>query len=274
MTHPALPRHQVLQPCLPEYAAVKLIGLGGVGSIVARYSALFFASLGNEVRLVFIDGDAFEPCNASRMLFGAHGNKADITRNELRPRFAETGLTLIAIEEYITPDNVARLIQEGDLVLLTVDNHATRKLVNDHCTRLHDICLISGGNDGVDPDGQGASRRGTYGNVQIYIRQDGQDVSSPLTRHHPEIQTPADHLPTDLSCTDLVTSVPQILFTNLAVASAMLNSLWLLLCDALHYGELGFDIAEGLSRPVTQLDDLGSQPHQKVAVSCEKINPS
>jgi len=32
-----------------------------------------------------------------------------------------------------------------DLVLLAVDNHATRKLVSDHCARLDNVCLISGG---------------------------------------------------------------------------------------------------------------------------------
>ncbi len=253
MTAPALPRHQVLQPRLPENASVKLIGLGGVGQIVARYVALFLASLGGEVRLVFIDGDAFEPSNASRMFFGACGNKAVVTRQELLPRFAESTLALIAIEEYLTPGNISRLIQDGDLVLLTVDNHATRKLVNDHCSHLRDVCLISGGNDGVGRDRNGSSRRGTYGNVQVYLRRDGRDAAPPLTRHHPEIQSPADRLPTDQSCTDLVASVPQILFSNLAVAGALLNALWLHLCGALHYSELSFDIADGLMRPVTLL---------------------
>jgi hypothetical protein len=256
MTAPALPRNQVLQPRLPDNASVKLIGLGGVGSIVARYGALFLASLGSEVRLVLIDGDTFEPSNATRMFFGAWGNKAVVTRDELLPRFTQSNLALLAIEEFITPDNVGRLIQEGDLVLLTVDNHATRKLVNDHCARLRDMCLISGGNDGVGKDSTGAVRRGTYGNVQIYLRREGQDVTPPLTRHHPEIQKPADHLPTDQSCTELIASVPQILFANLAVASAILNTLWLHLCGALHYGELAFDIAEGLMRPVTGLGAL------------------
>ena len=253
MTTPALSHNQILQPKLPENASVKLIGLGGVGHIVARYSALFLASLGSEVRLVLIDGDAFEPSNASRMFFGASGNKAVVTRDELQPRFSESGLALIAIEEFLTPDNITRLIQEGDLVLLTVDNHATRKLVNDRCAQLRDVCLISGGNDGVGKDGSSATRRGTYGNVQFYLRRDGQDATPPLTRHHPEIQSPADRLPTDQSCTDLVASVPQILFTNLAVASALLNTLWLHLCGALHYGELSFDIADGLMRPMTRL---------------------
>ena len=33
-------------------------------------------------------------------------------------------------------------------------------------------------------------------------------------------------------------------------ASAILNAFWLQRCHALHYGELVFDIAEGLMRPL------------------------
>jgi hypothetical protein len=249
-----LPRYAVLQPRLPEDATIKVVGLGGVGQIVARHAALFLASLGGGTRLVFIDGDSFEPSNASRMFFGACGNKAVVTRDELLPRFADSNLSIVAIEEYLMADNIGRLIQPEDFVLLTVDNHATRKLVNDHCEGLSDVCLITGGNDAVGQDSAGVVRRGTYGNVQIYIRRSGRDLTPSLTRFHPEIQNPADRLPTDQSCTDLVASVPQILFANLAVASALLNTLWLQLCAALHYGELSLDIADGLMRPTTKLN--------------------
>jgi hypothetical protein len=134
-----------------------------------------------------------------------------------------------------------------------VDNNATRKLVNDHCAGLDDICLISGGNDGIGPDSGGTTRRGTYGSVQILLRRHGTSVTPDLARHHPEIRDPADRHPADLSCTELAASVPQILFANVAVASAMLNTLWLHLCGALHYGELALDVADGLMRPVLPL---------------------
>lgn len=250
MSTSALQRDRRLEPRLPNGAAVKLIGLGGVGSIVARYGALFLAALRSEARLVLIDGDHFEPSNASRMFFGAAGNKAAVVRAELLPRFVQSTLELVAIEEYVTPENIGRLIREGDIVLLAVDNHATRKLVNDHCATLAEVCLISGGNDGVDEDASGHRRRGTYGNVQVYLRSDGAEATPPLTRLHPEIEHPADHLPADQSCTEQVVSVPQILFANLAVASGLLNTFWLYLCAALHYSELAFDIADGLMRPV------------------------
>jgi hypothetical protein len=249
-----LPRNQILLPKLPDGTSVKLIGLGGVGSIVARYVAVFLASFGQEIRFVLVDGDAFEYSNASRMLFTGCGNKATVLRSELLPRFAESNLSIIAVEDFVTSENVGRLIQPGDICLLCVDNHATRKLVNDHCATLADICLISGGNDGVGPDSSGKVRRGTFGNVQIYARRENADVTAPLTRHHPEIENPGDRLPTDQSCTELVASVPQILFSNLAVASAMLNALWLHLCGVLHYDELAFDIADGVMRPISTVE--------------------
>ena len=250
---PPFPRNRVLRPQMPGNCAVKLIGLGGVGSIVARYAAVFLASLGQEVRFVLVDGDTFEYSNSTRMLFAGYGNKAAVLRSELLPRFTESNLSLQAVEEFVTPDNVCRLLHSGDLCLLCVDNHATRKLVSEHCSTLADVCLISGGNDGVGEDSSGAVRRGTYGNVQIHVRRNGEEVAPSLTENHPEIANPSDKLPEDQNCTELVTSTPQILFANLAVASAMLSTLFIYLSGALHYSELSFDIADALMRPTTPL---------------------
>ena len=71
---------------LPDDAAVKIIGLGGVGGIVARYLSIYLASLHRPLRLFLIDGDVFEAANASRMLFSRHGNKAAVIRDELMSR--------------------------------------------------------------------------------------------------------------------------------------------------------------------------------------------
>jgi len=251
MTRPSLPRDRRLVPDLPDGTSVKLIGLGGVGGIVARYLAMFLASLDRDLRLVLIDGDAFEPSNATRMFFESHGNKAAVTRASLIDRFADSRLALVAIEEYVAPTNISRLIHDGDVVILCVDNHATRKLVSDFCAReRRDVCLISGGNDGLGKDSSGRERRGTFGNCQVYLRRRGEDRSPSLTRYHPEIEHPEDHAPDDESCTDLVASVPQILFANLTAAAAILNAFWLHACGAIPYSELAFDIADGLMSPV------------------------
>ncbi len=245
-----------LAPRLPPDAAVKVIGLGGVGSVVARYGAVFLASLGTPARLVLIDGDAFEPSNATRMLFAGPGKKAAVLRDELVARFGESLLSIAAVEEYVSAANAPRLLRDGDTVLLAVDNHATRRLVSDFCAeRLADVCLISAGNDGIGVDGGGRARRGTFGNCQIYLRRDGADVTPSLTEYHPEIRDPADRLPTetDADCVTLAVSTPQILFANLMAACSMMNALWLSLCGALHYHEICFDVADGLMRPLPAL---------------------
>jgi len=247
------PRNKVLRPRLPKNGQVVIVGLGGVGGIVARYASVFLAAFQQNKWLTLVDGDKFEPSNASRMIFGGYGNKALVVRKELQPRFRNSKLMILSKREFLTPHNIGHLIRSGDIVLLCVDNHATRKLVNDHCRKLRNICLISGGNDGVGKDSSGAVRRGTYGNAQTYERRNGKDITPHLAAYHPEIAEPKDKMPHELSCTELVASQPQILFSNLAVASAMLNTLLLHLSRATHYGELSFDIADGLCRPTIGL---------------------
>lgn len=253
-----IPRNQSIQPMVTDGQTIKIVGIGGIGCIAARYGAMFLAPLTQQcsARLVLIDGDTFEPSNGTRMFFSTFGNKAVVLRDELRPVFSDARLGVEAIEEYVTPENIVRLLHNGDIILAAVDNHATRKLLSDHCATLEDAVLISAGNDGIGADSTGKIRRGTYGNCQIYIRRNGRDVTPSLTRLHVEIQHPADRLPTDQNCIALATSVPQNLLANLLAASSLLNALWLVLSDSLHYSEIGFDIADGLMRP---LADAGAK---------------
>jgi predicted ThiF/HesA family dinucleotide-utilizing enzyme len=240
-----------LVPSLPENTSVKIIGLGGVGGRLAADLAVLLSSLNASTRLVLIDGDHFEAANAARMTIPEYGNKAAVLRAELARRCGDSRLSILAVEEFVGPDNISRLIQEGDIVLVAVDNHSTRKLVSDFCAAHRgDICLISGGNDGVGKDASGATHRGTYGNVQIYLRRDGVDTSPSLSTFHPEIAHPTDRLPGDVGCGQQVASQPQLLVTNAQTATAMLAAFWLHICGALPFDELGFDVAEGLMRPV------------------------
>ena len=133
-------------------------------------------------------------------------------------------------------------------MIVSVDNFATRKLVNDHAAGLRQVTVISAGNDGVGNEG-GVERAGTYGNCQIYARRDGADRCPQLTSFHPEIADPEDRLPADQNCTEAIASTPQLLATNLMAASAVLNTLWLHLCGRAFYAELSFDIADAVMRP-------------------------
>jgi molybdopterin/thiamine biosynthesis adenylyltransferase len=247
-----------MTPLTAANRTVKIIGLGGVGGMLVRPLCLFMASLSGTARIVLIDGDQFDPAqNAARMLFDGSGNKAALVREDLLRYFATSRLTMVAIEEYVTPENVGRLIHDGDIVVLCVDNHRTRQLVNAHCCRLGDVCLLSGGNDGVGVDSTGILRRGTFGNVQAYVRRDGRDLTPSLAEFHPEIANPGDKHPAEASCMELIASTPQILPTNMQTASSLLTTLYLYLCSTLHFGELVFDIGEATMNPLPLPCGLG-----------------
>lgn len=228
---------------------VVVVGLGGIGLILARYLTLFLSSLrGHEFRLLLCDGDSFEPANAYRMDVPDYDNKAAAVARELGERFSRPGLSVRWLPEYVTPKNARKVVAEGDCVFAALDNHASRRLLSRRCARLQDVVLISGGNDGVE-DGQ----RGTYANVQVYIRAGGRDLNPPLEQFHPEIARPADRSPAELDCLQLAGGggAPQLLFTNLAAAAAMCSALLRLLTpgDERMYDEVCLDVFEAVSRP-------------------------
>jgi molybdopterin/thiamine biosynthesis adenylyltransferase len=251
-----------LRPRLPEGVTCRVIGLGGIGQIVAVHLARFLSSLRRTATLVLIDGDRFEQGNESRMRVPDYfANKAEALHAELAESCAAGDVTVAAIGEYVTPDNVSRLVRSGpgESVLLCVDNHATRKLVAAHAARLRDIVLVSGGNDGVGPDGSGAVRSGTAGNVQVYVRAAGADRTPRLTAFHPEIADPPDRRPDEAGCVELAVSAPQLLFANLCAASCMLSTWWLHACGGLDYSELVFDIRKGRTAPLIPFSCNGSR---------------
>jgi ThiF family len=238
---------------LAEGSRVKVVGLGGIGCAVLQYLAVFLKGLERPLRLVLIDGDRFEAANGRRMVFQTVGNKAEVKAAETAAWLGDCEVAVAAVPRYLTVENVGQLILPGDHVFLCVDNHPTRKLVSDHCATLPDVALFSGGNEGVDPPRE----RGTYGNVQVYLRQGGRDLTAPLTRFHPEIANPRGKPPTEASCVELALSTPQILFTNLAVASALLNAFFAYACGRLHYQEVKLDVLE--ARMLPQLPLAGDQ---------------
>lgn len=249
----------VLQPFLPPNGlTIKIIGAGGVGEKVIRYGCMQWASLNCPCRVVIIDGDSFEASNASRMFFSRPGNKAAVLREDLMPFLGNSQVTLLAVEEYLTAENAGRLIHEGDIIFMCVDNFKSRKLLVDHVRSLQNAVVISGGNDGIEVrDGKQLS--GSYGSCQVWLRQGGVDLSPDLARFHPEIGYPKDLHPSEKSCSDLMSSVPQLVLTNAFVGFAMLSTFYLLLCNRLHYYELCLDIIAARMQPVLALTPKGLQ---------------
>ena len=226
---------------------VVIIGLGGIGSFLARLVMIFLSSLrGVRVELLLVDGDLFEERNRERMEVPELGNKADVLCDHLGGELGRAGLYVRPVPEYLDEHNASEIIHEGDVVLSCVDNHATRKIISDHCSGLDDVTLISGGNDGIE-DGQ----LGTYGNLQVFERRGGEEINPPLTRFHPEIDDPADEVP-EPSCADLAaSSAPQIVFTNHLAASLMAGAFYRILrADTpTIYDEVCFDVLEGQAIP-------------------------
>jgi molybdopterin/thiamine biosynthesis adenylyltransferase len=225
-----------------EGRAVKVIGLGGIGAPVAQALAQFLAFGPTNCTLYLIDGDHYEERNRERVLFAGHGNenKAIVKARELSGACGADRLTILPVPRYCTSHSARQLIGNGDVVFLCVDNHASRKIVSNRCRRLNDVVLFSGGNDGIEN-----GRAGTFGNVQVYIRKDGHDITNPLTRFHPEIARPQDKPPGELGCLDLANAAPQLLFTNLVVGSAMVGTFYAWLTGTMGYEELFLDIAQG-----------------------------
>lgn len=229
---------------------IKVIGLGGIGShlISPLCRHLDALTTNDRPKVVLVDGDHYEAKNADRQEFLDVGNKAEVTAERMRRDFPS--VTVEVKPYYVTEENIFFMINDADIVFLGVDNHATRKLVSDHCATLGEIVLISGGNELTD------------GNVQIYVRKEGEDVTPSLTHFHKEIAQPKDRNPADMSCEELANSgVPQLIFTNLTVAIHMLSAFWMVNefltgRRKLVYSEQYFDLLTGNTNAVLRKPSL------------------
>jgi molybdopterin/thiamine biosynthesis adenylyltransferase len=158
--------------------------------------------------MTLIDGDSYEEKNKERQEFKRVGeNKAESKAKELSIRFK--GIDCTSIPIYINNDTVSEVIQNNDIVFLCVDNHKTRKIVSEYCRTLSSVVLISGGNELLD------------GNVQIYVKKEGSELTPDLCRFHPEIANPEDQTPEEMSCEELSESEPQLFFVNAGIAVFM-----------------------------------------------------
>lgn len=194
---------------------IKVIGLGGIGSYLVEPLSRYLNHSGDQIEITVVDGDTYEEKNRNRQQFDRLDKKATVTAERLQKSFPRVHFRSKA--EYITEDNVIPTIRENDVVFLCVDNHKTRKIVSDRCQELDNVVLISGGNDYTD------------GNVIYYKRVDGEDVTKAPSELYPSIANPVDKNPGELSeeerqgCARETETNPQLLFTNLAIASAMCN---------------------------------------------------
>lgn len=210
---------------------IAIIGLGGVGSMLCDNLLRYLNYLKiSDITVNLIDGDHYEARNSERQTFTRLGDKASVKCAEMNYKF--NNLTCYDHVEFINESNVSKLIVDNSIVFLCVDNHASRKIVSDYCQTLNNVALISGGNETTD------------GNVQLFQRKGGVNLTANLTEYHQEIEFPEDRSPEDMSCEELSQSEPQLLFTNLTVATIMC---WMFYAvhtgsDVTKHGEVYFDI--------------------------------
>jgi molybdopterin/thiamine biosynthesis adenylyltransferase len=214
-----------VNPCGP----IKIIGLGGIGSILSEKCSRFLNYSEIKTKITLIDGDEYETKNLERQEFVNMGNKAKVKMFELQSRFKN--MEFESFPFYVNEKVIDTLIESGNIVFLAVDNHKTRKIVSDYVKTLDDITLISGGNDYID------------GNVQLFVRKGGEDITPSLTDYHPEIDTPDDKSPDDMSCQELAEAgEPQLYFVNLMAATLMCCTFYNVLQGDYKFSEVYFDI--------------------------------
>lgn len=215
---------------------IVIVGLGGIGSWVLQALVPFCAHHVQDWHFILVDGDEYEDKNRSRQVFTDLGAKAVVQASMIARSWPQ--VTSEAITDYLSADgadgtrHVREVIRSGDMVLSCVDNHKTRKVLADHCTNLRDVVLISGGNDYTD------------GNVQVFVRQGGESKTCSPGKYHPEIASPQDKAPYELSCEELANSAPQLIFANMTAAALMCGAFYAHTERRLNWGksEVYFDV--------------------------------
>lgn len=221
-----------------------IIGLGGIGSQLLEPLVRFLAySYDGDCALTLVDADRFDRRNIVRQsCIASDIGKPKVDVALARVKDIAPTLRVAAVPHWISESNIASIIREGSQVFCCVDNHRTRKLVNDYCATLTDVVLVSGGNEYSD------------GNAQLFVKEAGVRVTAALDEWHPEIAEPTDVHPADAEveregCDMQTSSAPQLVFAN-NMASAMMMGLFFhnleaRTSDVKRIGEIYFDLKLG-----------------------------
>ena len=214
-----------------------VIGVGGVGGILVHYLWKMFNRKG--VTLHLIDGDNYTLSNLDRQYFNSFGNKADVTMKHIQSQPA-TFLKIKAYPYYYLGGLVTKTFQPGSIVICAADNHWARYKVQLECKGLQNVIFFSGGNEYTD------------GNVQFFVHKDGTRICGDyLETYHPEFKVDKIGPQPNFSGSCDKKSDPQLLVTNLNVATIILNTLTSILDDKLpKYSEVYFDVLKNTSKPI------------------------
>ena len=186
----------------------------------------------NLVRQNFTEADLGE--NKARVIAERYSDVFGLETSYI-PRFIEDAGQL---EELLRPEvfrhyvygsepNTGRWVTNSELVILigAVDNNKSRKLCHEVFLRARDLVYIDSGN-------------GEYtGQIVCGIRRAGKTVYKPVGMLYPEVSTPEDLFPTEVSCAEASVSAPQTIVANLMAATAVVTMIYNILvigCNTVH----------------------------------------
>ena len=214
---------------------VYLLGVGGTGTHLADpLSRLLIHHCPNnqqDFNFVIIDGDSYEEKNSERQLFDKSlvgKNKADATSQKL------THAQITPIKTYINEHLFTQLIQsitrdESVLIILAVDNHATRKDVITAIDKkgLKNFVVISPGNSY------------SSGQAVVYSKWEGDLLTDHPFDKYQELKEPKDSIPN--GCAAQTPSIPQLITANACAALATLLTVSAMLDGKGWFDEIHFN---------------------------------
>ena len=216
---------------------VIMLGAGGTGAHIAPHLYRLLYALDRPVKFIICDGDKVEPKNLVRQNF----TQADLGENKSKviaerysdafgletsyiPTFIEDAERL---EELIRPETYRCSVEHpktgrsewkvmSELVILigAVDNNRSRKLCHDVFQKARELVYIDSGN-------------GEYtGQIVCGIRRAGKTMYQPVGMFYPEVNSPEDLFPTEVSCAEASVSAPQTIVANLMAATAVVTMIY------------------------------------------------
>lgn len=199
--------------------SVVLVGCGGIGSWLLAPLLRFLNAERYPGEIHLWDGDRYAAGNAERQEFAYEWlgvNKAVVQAEAFLAHYP--ALRLIPHPEYVSDRNVCEAVTERAMILVAVDNHPARARIARRAEALHDVCVLSAGNERLD------------GNVHVALRRNGRDLTAPLLARHPEVAKGRTGDRALAGCEELVAQgQTQLLVTNFLAAASLLaafHALW------------------------------------------------
>lgn len=197
-----------------------VIGAGGTGGhLIPALARLIAYHDAADATMTVYDGDAFEDSNTTRQLVGPDQigqNKA----TAMKAYCASQGLEITAKPRYASAVSMEQAFSKAvsPLIVLTVDNDATRKAALDVTDQLSgDWFLITPGNaDNANGDAP------IRGQVLWCGRVQGQALGLDPRLVSPGIARPTEGIPHAGSCALNAPSAPQLITANVLAASLTL----------------------------------------------------